>query len=256
MKYKLFFYVFSLMGLSLSLPTIASDDDLTRARVGVSSNNFTTIYSGGDLDASFKSLNLGLSYIRSDAIYFDLAYKHTLSGSWEAYRNVFTLDPESGEPVFVDEGMRKDDYDRNDITLTVGKVLDTGVQVFAGYQNSATDIAGQWIVVDEEGFDVSGFFIGVGKSFKVNKGSLNINAAYGSMSAELIDGRGDAHDSTSGSGYSVGATYTIYLNDSLSANFELKQQKYDYDFDDNAPLTAGDDKMTMIGINIARPFQM
>jgi hypothetical protein len=36
----------------------------------------------------------------------------------------------------------------------------------------------------------------------------------------------------------------------------MKYKLFFYDFDDNAPLTAGDDKMTMIGINIARPFQM
>lgn len=243
-----------LMGLSFSVPAVASDDNLTRARVGISNNSFSTLYSGGDLDASFTSLNLGLTYIRSDALYFDLAYKHTLSGSWETYRILFTIDPETGNPVYLGEGMRKDDYDRNDITLTVGKVLDSGVQIFAGYQNSDTDIAGQWIIVDEEGFDVSGFFIGAGKSFKVNEGSLNLNAAYGSMSAELIDGWGDSHDSTGGSGYSIGATYTVYLNDNLSANFEIKQQNYDYDFNDQAPLTAGDDKMTMIGFNLVRPL--
>lgn len=227
------------MSLSMSIPVFASDDNLTRARVGISNNSFSSLYSGGDLDADFLSLNLGMTYITSDAFYYDLAYKKGLGTSW----NTQEL---TGSP--------DEDYSRTDITITIGKALDNGIQVFAGYQNSSTDIAlpAAWEMVPEEEFNVTGFFLGAGRSFKVNDGSLNVNVALGSMDAELYDGDGIWHDSTSGSGYSLGATYTMFISEGMSVNFEFKQQKYDYDFNEEAPLTAGDDHMTMIGVNLVR----
>lgn len=225
-----------LMSLSMSIPVFASDDNLTRARVGISNNSFSSLYSGGDLDADFSSLNVGVTYITSDALYYDLAYKQNLGGSWETEQNGFVFG---------------DDYNRTDLTLTIGKVLDSGIQLFAGYQDSDTDIAGQWESGEDEGFDVKGFFIGAGKSFKVNEGSLNLNAALGTMDAVLVDGSARSHDSTSGSGYSIGATYTMFLSEGMSANFEFKQQKYDYEFG-TGPNTGGDDKMTMFGVNLVR----
>jgi hypothetical protein len=239
MKNKLCGVIVSgLIGLSMATPTIASDDDLTRARVGISNNSFTTLYSGGPLEVDYASLNLGVTYITSDALYYDIAYKKGLSASW----NTFELTD------FPDE-----DYSRSDITLTVGKALDNGVQVFAGYQNSSTDIAlpAAWNMVPEEEFNITGFFLGAGRSFKVSEGSLNLNLALGSMDAKLYDGQGIWHDSTKGSGYSIGATYTMFVSEGISANFELKQQNYDYEFE-NAPLTSGDDEMTMFGINLVR----
>ena len=225
-----------LIGLFMATPTIASDDDLTRARVGISNNSFTSLYSGGPLEVDYTSLNLGVTRITSDALYYDIAYKKGLSASW----NTFELTD------FPDE-----DYSRSDITLTVGKALDNGIQVFAGYQNSNSAIAlpTSWELVPEEEFNITGFFLGAGRSFKVNEGSLNVNLALGSMDAKLLDGGGEWNDSTSGSGYSIGATYTMFLSEDISANFELKQQKYEYEFG-TGPNTGGDDNMTMFGVNL------
>ena len=231
----------SLLGLAIATPTIASDDGVLRARLGLSDNSFTTLYSGGDMEVDYTSLNMGVTWIRPDALYLDLAYKQDLGASWNTRELT---------------GFSDEDYSRADITLTVGKALDNGVQVFAGYQNSQTDIAlpAAWGMVSEEEFNISGFFLGAGRSFKVGEGSLNLNAALGYMDAELYDGGGVWHDSKKGSGHSLGASYTLFLSEGLAANIELKQQNYDYDFDDDAPLTSGDDKMTMIGINLVRQF--
>ncbi len=238
--------------LTLAAPLASfADEGAMRGRLGVSNNSFTTIWSGGDLETSYNSLNFGFTYITPKSYYYDLAIKKSLSASWN------TVELTDG----TNDG-RDEDYARNDLTFTVGKVLDNGVQVFAGYQDSSATIALppiSWVqdlgsVVEEE-IDVSGFFLGAGKSIKLGEGSLNLNAAYGSMSATLVDAGGIANDSSGGNGYSIGATYTHFFTDDLSVNFELKQQKYSYDFSSpDIALTSGDDKMTMIGFNVVRQF--
>ena len=61
--------------------TIA-DDGVFRARVGVSSNDFDTVWSGGTLETSYTSLNLGFSYISESQWYGDIAYKTDTSATW------------------------------------------------------------------------------------------------------------------------------------------------------------------------------
>lgn len=249
MNKKIIVAVASTLTLAPCLATFA-DEGAMRGRLGVSNNSFTTLWSGGDLETSYNSLNFGVTYITPESYYYDLAMKKSLSASWNTVE--LTGDDNDG---------RDEEYARNDLTFTVGKVLENGVQVFAGYQDSSATIALppiSWVqagsVVEEE-IDVSGFFLGAGKSIKLGKGSLNLNAAYGSMSATLVDAEGIANDSSGGNGYSIGATYTHFFTDDLSANFELKQQKYSYDFSNtDIALTSGDDKMTMIGFNVVRQF--
>ena len=36
---------------------------------------------------------------------------------------------------------KDEDYSRTDVTLTIGKALDNGIQLFAGYQDSSATIA-------------------------------------------------------------------------------------------------------------------
>jgi len=157
---------------------------------------------------------------------------------------------------------KDEDYTRDDLTVTIGKVLDNGMQLFAGYQDSSATIAlpeiswGSEGYVDEEEMDVSGFFLGVGKSFKVGEGSINLNLAYGLMDGTLVDAEGRSWDSTDGDGYSLGASYTRFLTESFSLNFEVKKQKYSYEYDTGGAtiLTSGDDEMTMIGANLVYQF--
>ena len=153
-------------------PTLAEDEGMMRARIGLSSNDFTTLWSGGDLKTDYMSLNLGATYITPSAFYLDLGFKQDTSASW----NTVEI-----SPGFNDG--KDEEYTRDDLTITIGKVLDNGMQLFAGYQDSSATIAlpeiswGSEGYVDEEEMDVSGFFLGVGKSFKVGEGSINLNLA-------------------------------------------------------------------------------
>ena len=231
-------------------PTLAEDEGMMRARIGLSSNDFTTLWSGGDLKTDYMSLNLGATYITPSAFYLDLGFKQDISASW----NTVELTP-------FNDG-KDEEYTRDDLTITIGKVLDNGMQLFAGYQDSSATIAlpeiswGSEGYVDEEEMDVSGFFLGVGKSFKVGEGSINLNLAYGLMDGTLVDAEGRSWDSTDGDGYSLGASYTRFLTESFSLNFEVKKQKYSYEYDTGGAtiLTSGDDEMTMIGANLVYQF--
>jgi hypothetical protein len=231
-----------------------ADDGIWRGRIGVSQNDFSTIWSGGDLEVDYMSLNAGVSYITPDANYFDLAYKTNMDGEW----NTLALSPG------LNDG-KDEDYDRDDITITIGRVLESGLQVYGGYQDSHADIylpPVSWVqglnsVVKEE-IDITGFFFGVGKSYKLGEGSLNLNFAYGFMDAELIDAIGVKSTADGGDGYSLGAAYSYYFSNTLGVSFEFKQQKYSYDFDLSqgaaAQVTSGDDELTMLGVNLIRQF--
>lgn len=232
-------------------PALASDEGMVRARIGLSSNDFTTLWSGGDLKSDYMSLNLGATYITPNAFYVDLGFKQDTSASW----NTVELNPDFNDG-------KDENYSRDDLTLTIGKALDNGMQIFAGYQDSSATIALpkiSWVqagFVEEEEIDISGYFFGVGKSFKVGEGSVNLNAAYGFMEGTLVDATGQSWDSTDGDGYSLGASYTRFLTESFSLNFELKRQKYSYKYDTGGAiiLTSGDDEMTMFGANIVYQF--
>ena len=237
MKSKLL--LLTLSASILSFNTIA-DDGVIRAKVGLSTNSFDSLWSGGDLTADYQAVNLGVSYITSSMYYADLGLKKNLNGNWEAETPWETMD---------------EDYDRTDYTLTFGKVLSNGIQLFAGYQNSTAimDVPDSYPVPDEK-IKIAGFFAGVGKSFNFENSSLNINFAFGQMDGELTDGRGFKHDSGDGSGHSFGATYTYFLSGSSTISAEFKQQSYSYTYPDDAPLTGGDDKASILGVNYNRTF--
>lgn len=233
--------------------TVMADDGVFRARVGVSSNDFETVWSGGTLKTDYTALNLGLSYISESQWYGDIAYKTDTSATWNT-RELLSPD------------LNDEDYGRRDITVTVGKVLDNGVQLFAGYQNSRATMALPEIAqelfgwVAEEEFNVDGFFMGVGRSFSVGSGSLNLNASYGKMDGELVDAQGISNDGDDGKGYSLGASYSYVLGDAVSMTFEVKRQSYSYSYSNpsNPDIliadTGGDDDMTMVGINLNYQF--
>ncbi len=227
--------------------TAANAQDVTvRARVGVSQNNFSSIYSGGPMKSDYQSLNTGLTLIESSGWYADVALKNSMSAKWSL--NGFGTDSNNGSQI----GSGKDSYTRKDTTLTIGKALDGGVQVFGGYQlaNSTIDL-GPVVRNYKEEFNVKGFFAGVGKTIPLSVGSVNINGAVGQMKARMLDGRGTWNDSDTGTGYSLGATYSYPLAEKTTLSVEFKQQAYKYKFGPTSPSTGGNDKLQVIGANVS-----
>lgn len=228
----------------LSCAAASAQDGVIRARAGISNNDFTSLFSGGVLKSKFNSLNLGATYIQTSGMYYDVALKNSLSAKWG-----------------VDGGARngeEDAYSRRDLTFTVGKALDGGIQVFGGYQqaDSTINLGPNSVPANfEEEFNVKGFFAGVGKTIPMSVGSVNLNAAVGAMKGRLLDGSATWHSSKVGTGFSLGAVYSYPVDNKTNLSFELKSQQYKYKFDDaNFPNTGGNDKMTMLGVSVARQF--
>lgn len=221
----------------------SAQDGVIRGRVGVSNNDFTSMFSGGELKSKFNSLNVGATYIMNTGVYLDGAIKSSMSAKWG-----------------VDGGFRngeEDAYSRRDITLTVGKALGDGVQIFTGYQQSNSTInlgPNNTPANFEEQFNVKGFFAGAGKTIPMSVGSVNLNAAVGAMKGRLLDGSAEWHSSKVGTGYSLGAVYSYPLSQETTLSAEYKLQAYKYKFDANSPNTAGDDKMQVIGVSVSRQF--
>jgi hypothetical protein len=234
--------------LTVTIPAVAQDENgIFRVRGGISLNDFNTVWSGGELEANYLALNLGVTYITPSQWYADLGYKTETSADW----NTSDLLP----------GTADEDFARRDITLTIGKVLQNGIQLFVGYQDSESTmdlplVAQQalgWVA--EEKFEIDGYFVGIGRSFSIGGGALNLNGSIGKMDGDLYDANGIRNAGSGGGGYSLGAGYTYYFGTSTSVNVEVKHQSYSYDFNnDDIIITAGDDEMTMFGLNINRQF--
>lgn len=224
----------------------SAQDGVIRGRVGVSQNNFTSIYSGGPMKSDYQSLNTGVTYIQTTGWYADVALKNSMSAKWSL--NGAGVD--SGTTI----GNGNDSYKRKDITLTVGKALDGGIQVFGGYQQANSTInLGPLVDNYEEEFNVKGYFAGVGKTIALPVGSLNINGAVGQMKGRLLAGDANWYESDTGTGYSLGATYSYPLAEKTTLSLEYKTQVYKYKFS-SGPSTGGDDKIQVFGANISYQF--
>ena len=244
---------FILLISTLTLATFAQDEGTWRARVGVSQNSFTTLWSGGDVKANFQSLNTGATYIAPSGWFFDGVLKTSGKTTW----NSVELTNAEGA---LNDG-HDNDYSRTDTTITVGKAFEGGYQVFGGYQNSASKLTlpNAWVTnygsQSSEKFNVSGYFVGVGKTFAVGSGSLNLNVAIGQMTGKLTDSVGQDHTSSGGTGTSFGATYTYLFDKHLGLSVEVKEQQYKYTFGaSNIILTSGKDQMTLYGANLFYQF--
>ncbi len=233
----------------LSCAAASAQDGVIRARAGISANQFSSVYSGGPMKSNYNSLNTGVTYIQTSGWYYDAALKNSLSAKWSL--NGTGTDSNNGSGI----GSGNDPYKRQDITLTFGKALESGIQVFGGYQqaNSKIDL-GARINHYEEEFNVKGFFAGVGKTIPLAIGSMNINGAVGQMKGRLLDGRGQWNDSDKGNGYSAGATYSYPLADKTTLSLEYKRQQYKYTFGPTSPNTGGNDKLQVFGANISYQF--
>jgi hypothetical protein len=229
----------------------SAQDGVIRGRVGVSQNNFSSLYSGGPMKSDYKSLNTGITYIQATGWYADLALKNSMSAKWSL--NGFGNDSNNGLQI----GSGNDPYVRKDITLTVGKALDGGIQLFGGYQqaNSTIDMGPLFPTRAhyKEEFNVKGYFVGIGKTFAMPVGSVNLNGALGQMKGRLLAGNENWYESDTGTGFSLGATYSYPLAEKTTLSLEYKTQAYKYKIS-SGPSTGGDDKIQVFGANISYQF--
>jgi hypothetical protein len=241
--------------LFLSMSVCYAEEGTIRGRVGVSQNNFNSLWSGGELKSSYQSLNLGTTYIHSSGFYGDLGYKTPLA---KAKWNTVELTNRQGS---LNDG-EDEKFTRKDTTFTLGKAFDGGWTSFLGYQDSRSkmDLPARWVSSygsrPDESFNVNGYFVGGGKSFDFKEnGSFSLSGAVGKMKAKLQDSNSRWNNSTGGSGYSLGAGYNYFFDKNIGINLEIKQQKYRYTFSNSAILlTSGDDKMLSYGINLIAQF--
>lgn len=243
------YLVAATMALGCVVAQAEDSSSVIRLKAGASQNDFDTIWSGGDLKTDYVSTNIGLTFIAGNGIFIGADLKSSNSAKW----NTLALLPnEPGE--IVNDG-QDERYEREDITLTIGKSFSNGWQIFGGYQHSDSDIQLPdaaaitlgW--VEKETFEIEGYFLGVGKSFQVGNGSINLNAAYGVMKGTLSDAIAERFSSGNDSGYSLGASYTYYFSDHFGVSLEVKNQSYTYKYSADAPVTSGDDDMTAYGLS-------
>lgn len=219
----------------------AMAENTVRLRAGVAAVQYVAPDPNGDIKSDFNALLLGATLITDAGWFFDLGSRTSTSAKWNA-QDLF--------PPLSDQ-----DFERRDLTLTVGKALGNGLSVFGGYQAGdseltldSTPLGGtkDWLKQKTQGF-----FVGVGKGFAVGNGTLALSGALGMMKAEITDSfGGPTEKSDSGSGVSLGLAYNYFFTKSIGITADLKYQSYRLKYAD----FSGDERLTQLGLSLVGQF--
>lgn len=227
----------------------SAQDSAVRVRAGVAGVSFvapSTTPGTPDLESDYTALVLGGSYVTAGGWYGDLGWRGSTGAKWNAGEVV-------GNPAVEDQ-----DFSRNEVTLTVGKLLGDGLSVFGGAQfiQSSLDLAANISISgNQESVDVDDtiLFVGVAKSFAIGSGSLNVSGALGVMNEETSYSAGfnlAAEESDNGVGYSLGVGFSHPLTSFLSIQADLRHQSYSVEYQG----VDSEQKVTAAGVAVVGQF--
>jgi len=221
--------VFSL-ALACASPAAAAD---FAGRVGFSSGSMDSAWSGGGFSTDQSSTNYGLSYFLNDGYFLDLSIRQ-------------------GDDATPDQTLDNgtfNNFSRDDTVYTIGKSLDDGISVFGGMMTSEYTIDVTQGGTFSETIELEGLYVGIGKSFPMKTGSINVSAAYADLDFELsyggdLEGNEPIEDSGSGLSYTIAYNYPV--NSNVLVNAEYKSQSYGFEL--------ADDEVNQYGINLVYLF--
>lgn len=220
-----------LVCLTVAFSSPASADFV--GRVGFSNGSMDSVWSGGGFSADHSTTNFGLSYFLEDGYFLDLSIRQ-------------------GDDATPDQTLDNgtfNNFSRDDTTYTIGKALGDGITVFGGMINTEYTVDVTQTVDFSETIEMEGFYVGAGKQFPMETGSISISAAFADLDLDLSYGgalAGDPPFSESGSGLSYTVSYTYPVNDNVAINAEYKNQSYGFD--------SADDEVDQFGINLNYGF--
>lgn len=232
--------------LAIGTPALAENVILLKAGSGYT--NYTSPSSSGGVDfkASYQTLNLGVSYIDSDSgVFVDVVNRSPLgNGNWNAHEYFA-----ASLPLIPDAGVR-----RAETAITIGKLLDGGLQAFVGYQINQlagdVDLTRYKAGIYSLTVDMNGYFLGLGKSMPIADGVFSATAALAMIGAKgsstLPNSSSNTYDPDLG--YSLGATYSYPFTAMINLVPELKYQRF-------KPKNYGSpDLLTTFGLNVIIKF--
>lgn len=188
--------------------------------IGVVFNDIDFVRPGGKLSASNKTVNMGLTSTLGD-------YYLSFQGEWFG-------------KSYLQDGAEFTSVEREDETLTVGKVYDR-FNVFLGYTDSETkdDVLGEFH------FD-TGFFLGGGYDFPVGKSRLGLSIGYANLDGEIFKDTVGLIESgkTRGLSYQVGISGPFRKD----MGYKIFTRYRSYEFDSGGFVT--DKKILSIGAAI------
>jgi hypothetical protein len=219
---------------SLALACVSPASADFAGRVGFSNGSMDSVWSGGVFSADHSTTNFGLSYFLEDGYFLDLSIRQ-------------------GDDATPDQTLDNgtfNNFSRDDTTYTIGKALGDGITVFGGMINTEYTVDVTQTVDFSETIEMEGFYVGAGKQFPMETGSISISAAFADLDLDLSYGGALAGVfqpfSESGSGLSYTVSYTYPVNDNVAINAEYKNQSYGFD--------SADDEVDQFGINLVYGF--
>jgi hypothetical protein len=203
-------------------------------RIGFSNGSMDSVWSGGGFSIDYSTTNYGLSYFLDDGYFVDLNIRQ-------------------GDDEVPDQTLNNgtfDGFSRDDTTYTIGRAIGNGMSVFGGMISSEYTVDVTQSLVFSETIEMEGLYVGVGKQFQMEKGSINVSVAFADLDLDLsyggaLEGVIQPY-SESGSGFSYTISYNYPVNNGVIINAEYKSQSYGFD--------SADDEIDQFGINLVYGF--
>ena len=221
-----------LFSLAVACVSPASAD--FTGRIGFSNGSMDSVWSGGGFSTDYSTTNYGLSYFFDDGYFVDLSIRQ-------------------GDNEVPDQTLNNgtfDSFSRDDTTYTIGRAIGNGMSVFGGMISSEYTLDVTQAVVYSETIEMEGLYVGVGKQFQMEKGSINVSAAFADLDLDLSYGGALAGVyepfSESGPGFSYTISYNYPVDNGVIINAEYKSQSYGFD--------SADDEIDQFGINLVYGF--
>lgn len=235
MNYRLLSSVIALSCMSASFS--ANAETVFRPRVSLGFSKYELAFTqSGDSLSSVTYLKGGIgATIANGQLYFDAGYSGSLGAKY-------------------DDGLVPDqDFLRNDLTLTIGYVLQNNITVFGGYKSGTTEYT-DWLSVDTTTkFEASGPYFGAGIGVPAGGGVLSFNGAIAILSADLTDNDPNLtqfNASADSVGVSLGLGYSMTFGGTSGLAFKGSVQAYNYTGWTDPNYLIDDTKETIVSFDV------
>lgn len=231
-----------------------------KVRAGTSNTSytadFTNLFWYNTASSSYKSTNLGLTFIADSGLYFDIA-SSSGEGTHENY-NAYTAVPQPLKRTDLALILGNSDVSESGVGTTTYVGVKSGTTLLGAPVGTVTPFG--TISWSETNFTAAGLVFGGGVSFPIasgSGGSIGLNGGLGVMSATWKANCATCIEfkSDSAVGVSLGLSYTYPFTSALGIVIDYKGNSYKYNFSRSDGTTfALAEKVNSVGASLYAKF--
>ncbi|MDH5765467.1 MAG: hypothetical protein OEZ38_05560 [Gammaproteobacteria bacterium] len=234
------FTILSTLG-ALSSGNAQAVDMKARAGIGFAYYELETPEIYGTVSAKNTSLNVGVT-AGFGPIYVDAKVDTTLSGEHSTFATTDSLG------TWGTSTPTKEDFSRDETTITIGYSVSESLAVFAGFKSTETELTAATSLLigwEADVFKADGIFVGGAFGMPVSdNSSISASVAVAALDGDYTDSAfiTQTGDTT---GISFGLNYNLYLSDKSGISASWSYQQYEYamgaDTNPNSGITLAQD---------------